>query len=115
MRVLNKVWPQRTGRRAGPRPRGVRLAVERLEERCLLSSGLTNLGEMIMANAQTQKGLYEAIVDQTTGFGYFSTSHTGTVIKVNLNGPLPVQIIDPAAPLGLGALIAGTIDTSSVD
>ena len=81
-----------------------------------MSGGLTNLGEMVMANAQTQKGLYEAVVDSTTGFGYFSTSHRGTVIKVNLNGALPVQVVDPTPegiPAGLSGFYTGAMDASS--
>ena len=78
---------KRPGRPRPARPRPYsRLALEPLEDRCLPATGLTNLGELVMANAQTQKGLYEAVADPTTGFGYFATSHSGTVIKVNLNG-----------------------------
>jgi len=115
MRFLDKFLTLNNRRRAAARPTSFRLQLERLEDRCLPTAGLTNVGELVMANAQTQKGLYDAVVDPTTNFAYFGTSHTGDVIKVNLNGALPVTIGDTSASGSLGRLESGVIDTSSTD
>jgi Tol biopolymer transport system component len=89
--------------------------LEQLEDRCVLSGGLSDVADMLMADPTTQKSIYNSFVDATTGFGYFSSSHSGAIVKVNLNGAQPVQVIDPSAYVAPGRLITGVVDTSSSD
>ncbi len=100
------------------------------------SGNLTNLGETIVSNLGVNsqfgnsvdntkfRSLYNALYDPSTGYAYFSTGggtnvDPGLIIKVNLNGPLPVEVgwtqAGPASGQNQFNLISGVVDYSNAD
>jgi hypothetical protein len=59
------------------------------------------------------RSLYNGLIDPVAGFGYFSTAaaeNPGWIAKVDLKGPVPVEVAAIHVQTGEGNLLAGAID-----
>src|SRR5258706_8845217 len=62
------------------------------------------------------RSLYCGVIDTANGFGYFPTADSvdpGRVIKVDLRGPVPIEVGAVACLPGEAHLIAGAIDPAA--
>lgn len=60
------------------------------------NGGMRRVGALTLSSS-LYISLYGGVIDPVTGYGYFSTAHASTinpgwVVKVDLNGPLPVEV-----------------------
>jgi hypothetical protein len=67
-------------------------------------------------SSDNYSGLYGGIIDPVNGYGYFGTAHginPGWLIKVNLKGPLPVEVGAAAAASGEANFNSGAVDSAA--
>ena len=81
------------------------------------NAGMRRVGAISLSNS-LYSGLYGGVLDPVTGYGYFSTAHgltinPGWVIKVNLNGLLPVEVGAVSCQSGEINLNASVIDSAA--
>lgn len=77
--------------------------------------GMRRVGKTTMSS-DLYSGLYGGIIDAGNGYGYFMTAHginPGWFVKMNLQGPLPVEVGAASAASGEGNLDAPVIDAAA--
>ena len=79
------------------------------------NNGMRRIGTCELSN-NLFRSLYTAVYDPTTGFAYFSTAggagvNPGHIIKVDCNGPLPVEVGSCQCATGEFNLNSGVLDT----
>jgi hypothetical protein len=78
------------------------------------NAGMRRVGKVTLSSA-TYSGLYGGAVD-ANGYGYFGTANAispGHVIKVDLHGPLPVEVGAGTAAAGEGNLNSIAVDSAA--
>jgi len=78
-------------------------------------NGMRRIGACVLSNGLF-RSLYNAVYDPTTGYAYFSTAggtnvNPGHIIKVDLNGSVPVEIGSCQCATGEYNLNCGVLDT----
>jgi hypothetical protein len=79
------------------------------------NAGMRRLSKLILST-NLYASMYAAVIDRANGFGYFTTAGAidpGYVIKVDLRGPVPVELGAVACRSGELNLDAGVIDTAA--
>jgi hypothetical protein len=77
--------------------------------------GMQRLGKLTLSSGNFS-GLYGAVIDPVNGYAYFATANMidpGWVIKVNIQGPQPVEVGATHAMTGEVNLISGVIDVAA--
>jgi uncharacterized protein (DUF433 family) len=76
------------------------------------AAGMQRIGKVTLSNG-LYRSLYNGLIDPVQGFGYFTTAaaeNPGWLIKVDLSGPLPVEVAAIPMQPGEGNLLAGAVD-----
>ena len=79
------------------------------------TGGMQRLGKLTLSSG-SYSGLYSAVIDLVNGYAYFATANSinpGWVIKVNIQGPLPVEVGAVAVQPGEYNLDVGVIDVAA--
>ncbi|MBI1784163.1 hypothetical protein HYR69_03385, partial [Candidatus Sumerlaeota bacterium] len=79
------------------------------------SGGMRRVGRVILSDTNYSH-LYCAVIDTNTGYALFTSAgaiNPGRIIKVDLNGPLPVEVGATQAALGELNLIGGAYDPTT--
>lgn len=73
-----------------------------------VKGGMQRIGTLTLSSTNYQ-GLYAAVIDPTNGYAYFG-GRGGWIIKVDIKGPLPVEVGACQIP---GRMLAGAIDVGT--
>ena len=77
--------------------------------------GMRRVSKLTLSSG-SYSGLYWAVIDPVNGYAYFSTANSinpGWLIKVDISGPVPVEVGAASAAVGEYNLIGGAIDVSA--
>lgn len=79
------------------------------------TGGMQRVGKLTLSDAR-YSSLYNALIDPVNGYAYFTSAHAidpGWVIKVDISGPLPVEVGATPVMTGESNLIGGAIDVAA--
>ena len=79
------------------------------------NAGMRRVGKITLSSVN-YSGLYGGAIDLSNGYGYFGTAHgisPGWLIKINVNGAMPVEVGAASAAAGEGNLNSGVVDEAA--